>query len=123
MARILVIDDDELVLESVQIVLEDDGHEVGVAENGKVGLELLGQQGFDLVITDIFMPEKEGIETLIDIKQIDQSIRVLVISGGGRDAEQIMYLEQAEMLGADATLAKPFLTSELKQAVNRLLNS
>lgn len=123
MARILVIDDDELVLESVQIVLEDDGHEVGVAENGKVGLELLGQQGFDLVITDIFMPEKEGIETLIDIKQADQSIRVLVISGGGRDAEQIMYLEQAEMLGADATLAKPFLTSELKQAVNRLLNS
>ena len=123
MARILVIDDDELVLESVQIVLEDDGHEVGVAENGKVGLELLGQQRFDLVITDIFMPEKEGIETLIDIKQADQSIRVLVISGGGRDAEQIMYLEQAEMLGADATLAKPFLTSELKQAVNRLLNS
>ena len=121
MAQILVIDDDDLVRESLQILLEDRGHQVTTAENGKIGMKHFLQRSFDLIITDIFMPEKEGYETLAEIRANNPSVKILVISGGGRDTEQQHYLEQAELLGANASLAKPFLTSELLDRISELL--
>lgn len=123
MADIIVIDDDEMVLQSLQIVLEEDGHAVSLAEDGSIGLNMIEQKPFDLVILDIFMPEKEGFEVLSEIKKNNALAKILMISGGGRGAEQDMYLTQAKLLGADAILAKPFSASVLRENINKLLES
>jgi CheY-like chemotaxis protein len=122
MANILVIDDDELVRETLDIVLQDAGHTVILAQNGRLGLKQLDDQAVDLVITDLFMPEMEGFETMNLVRRHQPDLKVIAISGGGRGSDQGLYLEEAEMLGADASLAKPFKNSELIALVERLLS-
>ena len=121
MARILVIDDEELVRETLEIVLQDAGHEVSLAENGRVGLALLERQPQDLVICDLFMPEMEGLETMGNIREHHGDLKIIAISGGGRAAAQQSYLEDAEILGADASLSKPFQNRELLALIQHLL--
>ena len=120
MAHILLIDDDRLVLQALQIVLEENGHSVATAPNGKVGMRMVRETKFDLVITDLIMPEKEGMETLQDIKRRDASQKVIVISGGGRQTPE-QYLEPALMLGADDALSKPISSRELLHSVEKVL--
>ncbi len=120
MKRILVIDDEVLTLELLQKMLEDSGYQVFVAENGEKGLEIFRQDPMDLVITDMVMPVKDGLQTILELREIDESVPVLAISGGGVIAKE-RYLAVASYLDNVRSLAKPFSHSELIGAVEQLL--
>ena len=120
MSRILVIDDDDTVRLSVRLALEDAEHQVDEAPDGAAGLERLKIQPADLVVTDIFMPEKEGLETIDEIRRDYPEIKIIAISGGGRIEPQD-YLETARQLGADRALLKPFDIQLLVDTVDELL--
>jgi len=112
MARILVIDDEDLVRLTMRQALKKVGHEIVEAENGVVGLTLFGEGGFDLVFCDIIMPKKEGIQTIIDIRKIDRDVPIVAMSGGGR-TRNTDFLEAAATLGANQTMPKPFDRAQL----------
>ena len=120
MSAILVIDDDASVREVVSEMLRLEGHDVTIAENGRDALPLLARHHFDLVITDLIMPEKEGIETISEIRRTYKTIPIVAISGGGRLGPGD-YLETARYIGANATLAKPFARQELLATIASLL--
>lgn len=120
MAKILVIDDDSLAREAMAISLQDDGHTVFMAKDGAVGVKMADEQNFDVVVTDVVMPNKEGLGTLMDIKQNHQYTKVIVVSGGGRSSPAL-YLDTAKVMGADGILAKPFSSSELQECVAQAL--
>ncbi len=117
MATILVIDDEEMVRATLRLALEDAGHRVLEAGNGEEGLRLLEANSIDLTITDIIMPEKEGIETIIEIRRRRPEAKIIAISGGGR-SQSIDFLRIAERLGAVHSLAKPFSPQMLLQLVD-----
>ncbi len=121
MARILVIDDEELIRTSIRLILETNGYDVVEAENGEDGIERQRETPFDVVITDILMPGKEGIETIIELKRDYKDLKIIAISGGARTIN-IDYLELAKEFGADNVLPKPFLNVELLQCVEECLN-
>jgi CheY-like chemotaxis protein len=120
MAAILMIDDDAAVRRMARLSLERAGHDVAEASNGAEGARLFNSSTFDLVITDVFMPEMDGIETIRELRARHPSIRILAISGGG-SARASGPLEDAHMLGADDVLAKPFDAARLVRAVDALL--
>ena len=97
------------------------GFEVVAASNGRLGLELLDTTPVDAVITDILMPEQEGLETIREARQRFPEIRILAISGGGAGGGETQLLRFAESFGADQTLPKPFTGSQLVAAVRILL--
>jgi CheY-like chemotaxis protein len=117
---ILVIDDDAQVRNVVSEMLRLEGHAVDVAENGLRAMEKLGHHRFDLVITDLLMPEQEGFETISEIRRGNRLLPIVAISGGGRLGPRD-YLDTARAMGADAALAKPFARQELLTTVNSLL--
>ena len=120
MARILVIDDENLVRLTLEAVLSARGHVVALATEGGEGLDQLATSDFDLIITDLIMPEMEGIETIRAIRRLSSSLPILAISGGGR--RQIGdFLEMAAKFGADVVLRKPFSSAELLAAVESAL--
>jgi CheY-like chemotaxis protein len=121
MARILLIDDNKLVQESLSEVLAAKGHEVSMADNGKEGLKLSQHQTFDLVITDLVMPEVEGIEVILNVLTAQPKLPIIAISGGGMYADSDVYLEDAKLLGAMLTLEKPIENDRLIEAVNQCL--
>ena len=113
MADVVLVDDDELVRATVKQFLERDGHQVRVALNGNQALHLIDDREPDLVITDIIMPEREGIETLLELKKTRPELKIVVMSGGGRIG-RVDHLKVAASLGADATLVKPFTAAQLR---------
>ena len=120
MARILVIDDDVQVRGAVRRILERAGHTVEDVGNGDAGLRAHRERLADLIITDIFMPERDGIETVRELRRESPQVKIIVISGG--DRTQTMDLRKdAELLGAARSLRKPFELSELVRAVGELL--
>ena len=120
MARILVIDDDATVRLSVRLALEDADHAVQAAADGREGTILFQKSPADLVISDIFMPEKEGLETIDEIKRLRPQTKIIAISGGGR-MDPGDYLTIAKSVGADRALMKPFDIQELVAVVDELL--
>jgi CheY-like chemotaxis protein len=122
MAKILVIDDDAAMRRIVMRMLESTNHQVFEAKDGQRGLALLAEQGADLVITDIIMPEKEGIQTIREIQERSPDTKIIAMSGGGI-SRNLMFLDVARAFGADAALAKPFKPQELIDAIERLLPS
>lgn len=120
MARILIIDDEERIRTIVRKILESAGHEVVEAGDGAEGTEVFGGSHFDLVVTDLIMPEKEGIETILHLREVDADVPILVVSGG-HSFDKVGPLEDAELLGADASLAKPFTVAQLTETVHALL--
>ena len=120
MSAILLVDDDISVLDVMSEMLRLEGHDVTVAENGEQAVERVNEQNFDLIITDLIMPEKEGLETIADIRRQYAQIPIIAISGGGRLGPND-YLETARFIGANATLAKPFARTELIKTVDSLL--
>jgi CheY-like chemotaxis protein len=120
MARILLIDDDDAVRTILYLTLVHYGHDVVEAGNGKEGLDLFKGSSFDLVITDIVMPEKEGFEVLMKIRKRNPALKIIAISGGGLH-NAAHYLHTAKMLGAAKVLAKPFSNEALMAAVKELL--
>jgi DNA-binding response OmpR family regulator len=119
--RILLIDDDDLVRTTIQSILESAGYEVIQAADGEQGVDVYRTHAPDLVITDILMPNKEGIETIRDLKRCDPAPRVIAISGGDRNGN-VQFLQMAEKLGADRILAKPFRKAALLEMVDALLS-
>lgn len=120
MTRVLVIDDEPDVRYAIRAVLEDRGMAVDEADNGETGLSLFNQGSFDLVICDIIMPLKEGIETITEIRQIKPQQKILAMSGGGRIRKED-YLAVASVIGATMTIAKPFEADTLVELLNRML--
>ena len=120
MARILIIDDDVQILDMLRQTLELKGYEVVDATNGKEGIRLYRENPADLIITDIVMPEKEGIETIIELKRNFPDVKIIAISGGGRITPE-GYLSMAKRLGANRTFEKPVERDELLAAVRELI--
>tara|TARA_R110000787_G_scaffold226512_3_gene334309 strand:- start:70619 stop:70990 length:372 start_codon:yes stop_codon:yes gene_type:complete len=120
MAHILLVDDDDLARFAMREVLTRAGHDVTEAENGALGLSAQASTDFDVIITDIIMPEVEGIEFIIKIREQSPNIPVIAVSGGGRMSETD-YLETARDLGANAILAKPFSEDQLNEKVAECL--
>ncbi len=120
MALILVIDDDAEIRKMLRIMLEREGYEVEDAQDGDVGLTMYRERPSDLVITDIVMPEKEGIETIRTLKRENPHVKIIAMSGGGRIMPD-SYLKLAKSLGADVTFTKPIEKKKLVQAIKDLL--
>lgn len=114
--RILVVDDEILIRDMVRDILADAGYEVVLASNGLEALELLRRERFGLVVTDILMPEKEGVETIVEIKKSQPQMPVIAMSGGGRTGN-LHPLKIARSAGADVILTKPFEPDALVKAV------
>ena len=119
MTRVLVVDDDFQMREMLGVILERKGYNVKTATDGSAALKLQKEVPFDIIITDIIMPEKEGLETITELRHFFPRIKIIAISGGGRHRPE-GYLELAKQLGADRVLAKPFGTWEILSAVREL---
>jgi DNA-binding response OmpR family regulator len=120
MAKILVIDDETSILLMIKKMLEKAGHEVDMALNGKEGMQLFEKNKADLLITDIIMPEKEGLETIVEMRKNYPDLKIIAISGGGRISAD-GYLPGAKLLGANMVFQKPLIQKELLEAVSFLL--
>ncbi len=120
MARILLIDDDATVRYALKQVLERAGHLVDEASDGQIGIELYSANRPEVVVTDIIMPNQEGIETIIKLKRMAPGVAIIAMSGGGRTGNRD-FLEMAEKLGAAKIMPKPFRPRELVEAVQSLL--
>lgn len=118
--RVLIIDDDEQIRVLLQQMMQWAGFEVLVAENGKVAMQMQSRQPADLVITDLIMPEQEGLETISRLKKEYAGIKIIAISGGGRIGPEA-YLPAALELGADKVFSKPFDVQEVVATVKELL--
>jgi DNA-binding response OmpR family regulator len=120
MARILAIEDDNDLRGIIASTLSE--HTVREARNGKEGIEALRREPFDLVITDLVMPEKDGIESIVQIRQEYPKLKIIAISGA-TDELRRASLSMAKELGAVRTLAKPFVPHELRATVGEVLRS
>ncbi len=125
MAKILVIDDDIGMRRTIRRMLIRAGHEVAEAKDGFEGIKLFRADRPHIVITDLFMPNKEGIETIRDLRREHPSALILAISGGSTALEGSIavphFLDMAEALGANGMLAKPFRAEDLLREIDKLL--
>lgn len=116
---ILVVDDEETIRNLVEILLVNRGHKASTAADGKSALRKLSEQHFDLVITDIIMPDMDGIEIISSVKKMRPEVRILAISGGGGHLPSRDCLRIAKLIGAHVTLAKPFKESQLLESIGQ----
>ena len=123
MSRILVIDDDNVFATLIKIFLLQRGHEVVTAMDGQEGVDQFKNKTFDAVVCDIVMPNREGIETIRELRNLNENIAIVAISGGLSrvKATSVDILDIAEMMGADVSLKKPFPLSELAAGIDRAL--
>jgi DNA-binding response OmpR family regulator len=121
MSKILVLDDEPSILLMIKKMLEKAGYEVIVASNGKEGMKLFDKEKPDMVITDIIMPEKEGLETIFELRRMHPDLKIIAISGGGRISPD-GYLPGAKLLGANMVFQKPLVQKEFLAAVATLLD-
>ena len=120
MARVEVIDDDQAIRMTIKLLLEREGHDVVLAEDGRKGIEQFRTREFDLLIVDIFMPGMDGLETIRSIHRMQPDIPIIVISGYAfRTALESVpdFLNMAMKFGAVSSLQKPFRPSQLLSAV------
>jgi CheY-like chemotaxis protein len=120
MAHVLVVDDDELVRSTIRASLARAGHDVIEARDGQEAVDILARGPVDVVVSDIIMPEIDGIGLLLQLRRQQPRLRVIVISGGGR-TQNVDFLRMATALGADLALAKPFTPEDLQRAVQSVL--
>jgi CheY-like chemotaxis protein len=119
-ASILIIDDDAAVIRTLSLILTRAGYQVSTVNSGRKGLELLTQNGFDLVLTDIIMPELDGIEAIRRIRTDHPGLRIIAMSGGGQ-IDKADFLHMAEALGADRVLEKPVRSERLLELVGTVM--
>ena len=120
MAHILVVDDEASIRTMLRSILERSGHQVSEAENGKDALEKYREAPADAVIVDVFMPEQDGVETMIRLRTEYPDVKVVALSGGGWTSKGVA-LEHMTDLGAVETIAKPFTAEEVVEVVERIL--
>jgi DNA-binding NtrC family response regulator len=118
--RILVVDDDASIRSSLGKMLTAAGHEVVLAQNGHEATRLWREGGADLVIVDLFMPEKDGLETIIELRAHSPGISIIAMSGGGT-ARRMDLLPEAKLLGATVTIDKPFTPADMLATVDSVL--
>ncbi len=116
MARILLIEDNQAQREILRQILEKLGHAVIEAADGDEGLAQFARGGADLVLTDLIMPGKEGLETIQEFRRSHPQVKIIAMSGGARVGAND-YLNVARRFGADRILAKPFSSAELQEAI------
>jgi len=117
---ILMIDDNEQLRDLLRAALTKLGYEVTSASNGAEAIEAIAKMPFDVVITDLLMPEKDGIEVIGELRRRQPQARIVAMSGGGRGSRE-HYLQTAKGLGAHALLGKPFSVTELSAALDTAL--
>jgi len=122
MQKILIIDDESHILLMLKKMLGRAGYEIELAGNGKEGLDIFKRSQPDLVITDIIMPEKEGLETIREMRKTKKDLKIIAMSGGGKVSAD-SYLDIARIFGANKIIAKPFTKVEMVSAVIELLGS
>ncbi|MDD3050637.1 MAG: response regulator [Candidatus Cloacimonetes bacterium] len=120
MGKVLIIDDEKDIRKLIGRFLGKLGYDSDEAANGLIGTEMYKNSLYDFVIMDIIMPEKEGLETLRDLKEINKTIKVLCISGGSLKWN-FDYLRTAKLLGAQVTLNKPFDFEEFQKSVEEIV--
>lgn len=120
MAKILVIEDEDDFRGVLAMMLAHENHEVSTAANGVEAMRHLSATEFDVVITDVLMPEKDGVETIMGLRRSSPSTKIIAMSGGGRIGSQD-YLTIAAKLGASGTLPKPFSREQLLAAIGQAL--
>jgi CheY-like chemotaxis protein len=129
MSRVLVIDDSDRVRRTLKAMLESAGHDVAVAFDGVDGVTQFRDQPFDLVISDVVMPRKDGLQTIRELRQMTEEVPIIVMSGGlqlsdsgdnRRHIDDLLYI--AEDLGATRTISKPFSCSDLLAVVGECLD-
>lgn len=122
MAKILVIDDEGQLRELLNKMLTRDGHRVLVANDGAEGIKSFHQFNPDLIITDIIMPEKDGIEVIVQVLKVNPNLPIIAISGGRRAVTADFNLDSAEMLGVKGVLQKPFTHEQLQEVISMALS-
>ncbi len=120
MALILVIDDDVQIRAMLTRMLEGEGYGVLAAADGEEGLRRFKESPADLILTDIVMPEKDGMETIMEIRREYPEVKIIAMSGGGR-VGPFSYLMMAKRLGAEEVLTKPLKKARLMEAIQSLL--
>jgi len=120
MAHILIIDDESKVRLLLRKLFESRGYTVSEASNGNEGIRQYQQKPADLIITDLIMPEKEGIETIVELKKKYPDIKIIAMSGGGK-FQHSGYLDVAKRLGAECTFEKPIRREELLAAIKQMV--
>lgn len=121
MARILIVDDEEMVRSLLREALEADKHDILEAKTGKEAGDIYRDSPVDLIITDLVMPGKNGIELILDLKAEHPEVRIVAVSGGGGITGRFDYLPIAKLIGAKAILSKPFEMRELRAMVTEVL--
>ena len=121
MPSILIIDDDDSVRESLRRTLHKEGYTIMEASEGRRGLKQLERQPVDVILLDMFMPDKDGLETIMALRRTHPGMKIIAMSGGGFKG-RVDVLDVAKKLGVRRTLAKPFTREELIEAVEQVVN-
>ena len=122
MPTILLIDDNEDFRETLGELLEMEGYQVVEAADGKVGTDLYKKNAIDLVVTDLIMPNQDGIKTIVELKEDDPHVKIITISGGGRTIpDSKLFLDAAQGLGSLRSFKKPLDRVEFLSAVREIL--
>ncbi len=121
-ARILIIDDEPAVRRALRTQLERAGYQVTEAPDGRAGLELHAADPADLIITDLFMPDFDGIETIRELRRVAGGVKVIVVSGGDSSG-RLSMLGDARLLGADRAFSKPVKPEELLKAIGEMIGA
>ena len=122
MARVLIIDDEQLLREMLQQMLDLEGYETFTAADGNEAIKVFNECNPDVVVTDIIMPEKEGLEIIQILRSKKPTIKILAISGGSYNINVSDILKMAKALGADQALSKPIRKKEFVQIIKNLVD-
>ena len=122
MVSILLVEDDDELRTLLKLLLTSSGYEVREAPNGTRACAMYQRHRFDLVITDLVMPDIDGLEVIMELLRRDKSAKIIAISGGGQDRGK-EYLRIAQKLGAQLTLSKPFSNEQFLEAVSLVLEN
>ena len=122
MTKLLVVDDNADTRQSMKLLLERAGYEVDVAQNGARAVEMQRALSAEILITDIFMPELDGLETIERFRREFPAVKIIAMTGGGMNFNRENYLLSADVAGADAVLRKPFEKSTLLQALQKVVD-
>jgi Response regulator containing CheY-like receiver, AAA-type ATPase, and DNA-binding domains len=122
MRRILVVDDEDGIRRALRTVLERAGYEVREARTGQDAVRLWREEQGDLVITDIHMPDKDGIETILELRALSPNLPIIAVSGSGERRCRDL-LRDANLLGTIRTLDKPFRLTEVLECVSEVIES
>jgi DNA-binding response OmpR family regulator len=117
--KVLVIEDDSLTRISLCRIFQKMGYATSEACNGLMGIKMFNQEHPHIVVTDLLMPDKEGLETITEIRAADNDVKIIAMSGGG-SAQNFVFLDLALKIGANYTLSKPFKPVEILDLMNKL---